>query len=190
MKNAFYFILKPIFLIFWLYRKNGLIRTLWLISILMASQTGYQIITMHILSNISRSKGNQARKLGQLIEYTMRNLCFKNDVENMEERLVLDLALVCKRALYKAKASGQQPSLNISWQTSTWTHDKNKFIKFQTVVTELCSILIFYKRSQFLHYILCMVFQEKYFSCYILLTDKISLSDCLQFFRYWTIFIL
>ena len=60
-----------------------------------------------MLSNISRSKGNQARKLGQLIEYTMRNLCFKNDVENMEERLVLDLALVCKRALYKAKASGQ-----------------------------------------------------------------------------------
>ena len=32
-----------------------------------------------------------------------------------------------------------------------------------------------------------MIFQEKYFSCYILLTDQISLSDCIYFSRYWTI---
>ena len=30
-------------------------------------------------------------------------------------------------------------------------------------------------------------FQEKCFSCYILLTDQISLSDCLDFSRYWAI---
>ena len=30
-------------------------------------------------------------------------------------------------------------------------------------------------------------FQEKCFSCYILLTDQISLSDCLYFLRYWAI---
>ena len=29
---------------------------------------------MHILPNISRSKGNQAMKFGQLIEYNMRNI--------------------------------------------------------------------------------------------------------------------
>ena len=29
---------------------------------------------MHIFTNISRSKGNQAMKLGQLIEYNMRNI--------------------------------------------------------------------------------------------------------------------
>ena len=34
---------------------------------------------------------------------------------------------------------------------------------------------------------LCMIFQEKCFSCYILITDQISLSDCLYFSRYWTI---
>ena len=28
---------------------------------------------------------------------------------------------------------------------------------------------------------------EKCFSCYILLTDQISLSDCLYFLRYWVI---
>ena len=33
----------------------------------MASQTGQQTITIHILPDISRSKGNQAMKFGQLI---------------------------------------------------------------------------------------------------------------------------
>ena len=35
----------------------------------MTSQLGLQTITMHILLNISQSKGNQAIKFGQLIEY-------------------------------------------------------------------------------------------------------------------------
>ena len=39
--------------------------------------------------------------------------------------------------------------------------------------------------DQFFHHILCMVFQEKCFSFYILLTDQISLSDYLSFLRYW-----
>ena len=41
-----------------------------------------------------------------------------------------------------------------------------------------------------LHHILCMIFQEKYFSCYILLAHQISLSDCLYFSRYWAICVL
>ena len=41
----------------------------------MTSQPGYQIIAMHILTNISRSKTNQAMmKFDQLIEYNMRNI--------------------------------------------------------------------------------------------------------------------
>ena len=40
----------------------------------MTSQTGKQIIVIHILSNISRSKENQTMKFGQLIEYHMRNI--------------------------------------------------------------------------------------------------------------------
>ena len=39
----------------------------------MASQTGQQINTIHILPNISRSKSNQTTKFGQLIEYNMIN---------------------------------------------------------------------------------------------------------------------
>ena len=36
-----------------------------------------------------------------------------------------------------------------------------------------------------LHLILCTIFQEKYFPCYILLAHQISLSDWLYFSRYW-----
>ena len=38
------------------------------------SQTGKQIITIHILPDISRSKDNQIMKSGKLIEYDMKNI--------------------------------------------------------------------------------------------------------------------
>ena len=40
----------------------------------MTTQTGKQTIAIRILTNISRSKGNQAIKFGQFIEYNMRNI--------------------------------------------------------------------------------------------------------------------
>ena len=40
----------------------------------MTSQNEQQVITIHRLSNISRSKGNQAMKFGQLIEHSMKNI--------------------------------------------------------------------------------------------------------------------
>ena len=43
----------------------------------MMSHTGQQIITIRTLPNISRSKGNQAMKLGQLMEYNVRDICFQ-----------------------------------------------------------------------------------------------------------------
>ena len=39
----------------------------------MTSQTEQQIITIHILSNISRSKGKQTIKFGQFMKYNMRD---------------------------------------------------------------------------------------------------------------------
>ena len=39
----------------------------------MTSQTDQQLITIHVLSNISRGKSNQAMKFGQLIEYNASN---------------------------------------------------------------------------------------------------------------------
>ena len=42
----------------------------------MTSQPDYQAIAIHILSNISRSKGIQTVKFGQLIEYKISNIFF------------------------------------------------------------------------------------------------------------------
>ena len=43
----------------------------------MTSQPGKQTIIIHTLPNISRSKGNQTMKFGQLIEYNTRNIFFE-----------------------------------------------------------------------------------------------------------------
>ena len=40
----------------------------------MTSQSGQQTILIHLLPNISRSKGSQTMKFGQLIEYKIRNI--------------------------------------------------------------------------------------------------------------------
>ena len=44
----------------------------------MTSQPGKQTIAIHILPNISRSKGNQTTKFGQFIEDNMRNIFLEN----------------------------------------------------------------------------------------------------------------
>ena len=40
----------------------------------MTSQRGLQTISIHILRNISQSKGNQTIKFGQLLEYNKINI--------------------------------------------------------------------------------------------------------------------
>ena len=50
------------------------IRKLNVISNFMTSHTGKQVIIIHILPNISRSKGNQAIKFSHLIAYKVRNI--------------------------------------------------------------------------------------------------------------------
>ena len=40
----------------------------------MMSEPGSLTIAIHILPNISQSKGNQAMKFGQLIKYNKRNI--------------------------------------------------------------------------------------------------------------------
>ena len=54
--------------------QNGLIEKVRLTSNFKTLQPGQQTIVIHILPNISRSKGNQTMKFGQLIECNMRNI--------------------------------------------------------------------------------------------------------------------
>ena len=78
---------------FWSCRKNGFFRKIRLTSKFMTSQPGLQTIAMHILPNISQSKGNQTMKFGQFIEYKKINVFFKNYAENEAGRVVQDLFL-------------------------------------------------------------------------------------------------
>ena len=48
----------------------------------MTSKPGQKTIAIHILPNISRSKGNQTMKFGQIIEYGKETFFFKNLAEN------------------------------------------------------------------------------------------------------------
>ena len=67
-----------------------MIRKIKLISKFITSQPGKQTIAIHILPNISRSKGNQARKFDQLIKYNMRNVFLDNQTQNEAEKPYLD----------------------------------------------------------------------------------------------------
>ena len=63
----------------------------------MTSQTGLQAIAIHILPNISQSKGNWTMKFSQLIEYNKRNIFLQNLYRNEAGRLVPDLFLFAKK---------------------------------------------------------------------------------------------
>ena len=85
MKNAFYFILKALFVLkifkfcpeVLVMQKKDLIRRLRLIT-KFVSQARKQIVAIRILPSISRNKGNhQKMKFGQVIEYNMRNSFFE-----------------------------------------------------------------------------------------------------------------
>ena len=81
-EKSFYFTSKALFVLkilkflSWLFGHvaKQLDKKIKLISNFMMSQPDHQTIILHILPNISRSKGNQTMKFGQLIEYNMRNI--------------------------------------------------------------------------------------------------------------------
>ena len=75
----------------------------------MTSQTGKQTITLHILSNISRNKGNQTMKFGKLLENNV-----KNHAVNVAGRLAPNLFLFSKKALYEVKISSLDLGLSFN----------------------------------------------------------------------------
>ena len=55
----------------------------------MTSQPGKQTIAIHVLPNISISKGNQRMKFGQLIECNMRNIILEKSHTKCGEETIL-----------------------------------------------------------------------------------------------------
>ena len=54
--------------------ENGLIKNLWLVSKYLTSHVEQEIITIHLLLNISRNKGNQIVNFRQLVKYNVKNI--------------------------------------------------------------------------------------------------------------------
>ena len=95
-------------------KKNDLIRRFRLISNFVTSQAGQKIIAIHIRPNITRSKDNQTMKLGQSVEYNVRNI-FSQKAFRKLRRETSSRPPFFKKALCKVKASGQHLSFNIFW---------------------------------------------------------------------------
>ena len=68
---------------------------------------------MHILLNISRIKGNQTMKFGEVIKYNKRNIYLQKHAKNDTGRLDPDLFLLFKKALFKVKTSSLQLGFTI-----------------------------------------------------------------------------
>ena len=78
-------------------------------------------------------------------------------------------------AFIVCQVEGYRNILKLSCRALAFTSNK-AFLKKQKEVWNYSPCLIF-----------IMVFEEKYFSPYIPLSDQISLSGCLYFVRYWAI---
>ena len=66
-----------------------------------------------MLPYMSRSNAHQAIKFGWSIKYNVRNIFFfKTHAEKKASRIVLDLGLFFKKALYKVKSTDQHLSFN------------------------------------------------------------------------------
>ena len=70
-----------------------------------------------------------AMEFGQLIKYNKSIFFHKNYTENETGRLVPDLFLFFKKALFSLKGSDLHLSFNEFLQLLTWTYNKNKLYK-------------------------------------------------------------
>ena len=124
-------------------------------------------------------------KIGQVIEHNNRNI-FSKIMQKMRQETSFQTSFYLTKPLHEVKASGLQLSFNILRQSSPLHAIKTNCIKLLAIDPEICSILIVQKRvwKQFLQQILCLIYKEKCFSCYTLLTDQVSQSDCFYFLRY------
>ena len=130
-------------------------------------------------------------KFVQLIEYNKRNIFLQTSCKKWGRGTNSRPLFIFLKKIYEVKASGLQFSFNIISIALNLAYNTNNLYK----TLDYWYVLNF----DFLEEDLAMdsplhfayiSFQEKSFSCYILLTDQISLSDGLYFLRYWGIFVL
>ena len=119
------------------------------------SQTGKQIIAIHVLPNIPRSNlsqyPNQTIKFAQYIfayNVTWEVFSFKNHAKNKTGKPVLDLFLFFDNALYKQVSIFNQSKGSVCYGGPLLGRTiKRNWIGFQSVDPEIYSILTFYTQG-------------------------------------------
>ena len=86
----------------------------------MTSQTGKQINSRNILSDISGNKRYKTiMKFDQLIESNVKRIFEKSNAENKAGKLVRDVFLLSGKILHEVIANGPHLSFSIIWLSST-----------------------------------------------------------------------
>ena len=134
-----------------------------------------------MLPKISRNKSNQTIKLCQLIEYNKGNFHSRITHVMRQGDQIQTSFYFFKNAEYEVKTTILQLIFSVFRQLSNWDNIRTNCIKLQIINPEICSFLAFQKsiKDQFVHHILCIIFQEKIFISYILLMTKLH---CLMTF--------
>ena len=134
-------------------------------------------------------------KFGQLLEHLKNTFYLQNNGKNEAERLVPDLFFFFKKK--RSFTRGESKWLAASFQyisiAFNLAYRINKLYKTLRLLIQRYAQFWFFRKGPgtiFSTYFFFEIFQEKYFSGYILLTDHISLPDYLYFLRYWIICVL
>ena len=127
----------------------------------MTPQTVKQIITIHILPNIS-----QTMKFGQLIECNVRNIFFEKSY------------IKCVFVLIVSPSGALQKYVKKKELSTCFEFIKSFFEKQKEIWNQSLSLIF------------CIIFEEKYLSCYIPLIDQNFLPGRLYFLKYSAICIL
>ena len=137
-----------------------------LISKFMTSQPGKQIISIHILSNITRSKNIHGIKFGQLMQYNMWNIFLEKSFTEYGGKCVTTPS---SNKLYLWSNIIQLCTVCFccmpSWRLSKYIETKLKTTCF--------------------YFIKSLLLKIKYCSCHVVLADETSLFCCPNFEWYW-----
>ena len=124
-------------------------------------------------------------KLGQLIEYNKRNI-FLQKLWRKWGREISSRPLIFWKSLIWGKSKWSVAYFQYISIALNLPYNKNEHKTLGYWVKDMLSFS-FSEKGLLLHHILCTIFQEKWFSWYMQLTDQILSSDCFYFSRYWAI---
>ena len=150
----------------------------------MTPQTGKQTTAIHTQPNISRSIDHRTMKFGQLIENNMKNIFMKNNAQNLVEKLIPGPFLKNQNSAYLWINNLKFYRVCFYWGLPAYIKSKMLTLVF----TSYEAFSTIKKRSETsLSGSFSAWFLKKNIH-YILLTNQISLSDCLIFLKYLAIY--